>query len=562
MDIPRETQSPSRIPTIRGDPRGDRMKNSFEAGRIPTSRHHQCHSQSPSSAEEKSSRSRVRYQANRSSSVHSKQLSRDSPPNSSYMQPRGPKTRQGNLPSFEKDFGPFGSVHNKRHFNSSTTPADTGDISSMFKPPDIDAPISRSERHTGRSREAARPTTPVKESREREYNIMHEKTWDSGMKSVNKENGNLLVRSTTLPPPNHPIVNAGIISTGPSSISSRRSIKRDEDLDRILAKYGKSRSNVNTERDPDFGAMVRTDTTLRVTTDRYCNGNSVNPGPGIHAYWDGIGNQQQRSLYETDILEKLNSAVQRQRPVSTENLQGQPTEKAGKLHGPNELMHPVEKETTTYQVSQQQHHQQLQLQHGDNKQEISQKLRRSTHVFPFKETPDGHLVINPLQIAFESRKISVLVSDPNNNTATVEFTTTKCGANSLLFPPPSGNGSFTNKNERILHEVKKAMSLQETNENSVVEKVSNSKLAANQQPKETSQKKYSHSKKATTEFEESVLSKVASGRNADTHVIIGDKIFACHGVALEAFSTYFERMNRPPETIHRVHVPEVRHKQR
>jgi len=45
-------------------------------------------------------------------------------------------------------------------------------------------------------------------------------------------------------------------------------------------------------------------------------------------------------------------------------------------------------------------------------------------------------------------------------------------------------------------------------------------------------------------------------RNADTHIMIGDKTYPCHSLALEAFSTHFDRV-RPEQFIQQIHLPEA-----
>lgn len=508
MGPPRGTDSPCRIPI--------RLEQMKQTG-------------SSSSHRPRSPPSRISFKGyssrptGRSSGVNYKQSASrvTGSPEESYLPPQRTNNRKRS-PSFEKDFAPFGSVYHQRYFAN-----ETEDIASMFRRPDYE---DRSASY--RIMEAACSTNPI--------NGSNEKAWDAGVtRDCAKDNSNPLLRASQLPPPNQPI-----IKSVPSS--SRRNINRSEDLDRILAKYGKSsRSNLNAEKDPDFMSVIRTDATLRVTTDRYCK-----PQSGISAHWNPNP--------ENDILSKLNCAL-KPRPASLENLNDRLAERTVQLPGPDgpvlAPMHPIEKDVDMYQVSPIIKHFPEKLSPGSD--QSNAVLRRSTHVFPFKETQSGHLVIDPIQIAFESRKISVLVSDPNNNTTTVEFTTNKAGANSLLFQPSAGNPAFVNKNERILHEVKKAMSIQESNDISNRRNTNNSKLPMHQQPRELNSKKYSESKKATVEFEDHILARVTSGKNADTHVMIGDKIYPCHSVALEAFSTYFERLSRPPESIQRIQLPEV-----
>lgn len=47
-----------------------------------------------------------------------------------------------------------------------------------------------------------------------------------------------------------------------------------------------------------------------------------------------------------------------------------------------------------------------------------------------------------------------------------------------------------------------------------------------------------------------------NNRHADTHVIIDEKVFPCHSVALESVSEYFDNSMRDKETLRRIKLPE------
>lgn len=391
--------------------------------------------------------------------------------------------------AFDKEFGPFGPISRKTMVVENDH---GGDINSMFQRPDYQ-PIF-TERVTAAGFRVIEGTqVPCGE-------------WQGHTETEGP-----------LPPTTQPVVNVG-------AVGSRKSLTRNEDLDRILAKYGKgtSRSNMNTDnnnRDPDFASLIRQNT-FRVAAEKYCGAHPA-------GYWDNsvypqgdvaIPQQQKGTPVDPrksqDLLEKLSRSARESQPMprttqistAVANNPGAPAQ--GSL-----------------------------------------VLKRSTHVFPFKETSCGHLVIDPGQIAFESRKISVLVADPNsNNLPLLEFSTATVAK--LNHVGVGVQSNFVTKNERILHEVKKAMSIAETTAESQTKNYA-------QQPRDINQKKYSDSKKATDDFEKGVLQRIIGARNADTQVVIGDKVFPCHSVALEAYSGLFDRLIRPQECIQRIQLPEV-----
>ncbi len=69
--------------------------------------------------------------------------------------------------------------------------------------------------------------------------------------------------------------------------------------------------------------------------------------------------------------------------------------------------------------------------------------------------------------------------------------------------------------------------------------------------------KYSNSNTGTDKLMSEIHRRLVSGRHADTHIIIGQKIYPCHSMALEVESTYFDNMTQRKESLRRVELPEV-----
>lgn len=69
--------------------------------------------------------------------------------------------------------------------------------------------------------------------------------------------------------------------------------------------------------------------------------------------------------------------------------------------------------------------------------------------------------------------------------------------------------------------------------------------------------KYSESKTGTEKLMSDIHNRLRSGRHADTHVVIGEKVYPCHSVALEVVSKYFDNLNTPKESMRRIELPDV-----
>ncbi|CAL8073824.1 unnamed protein product [Orchesella dallaii] len=465
------------------------------------------------------------------------------------------QSQMQNQTNFEKDFGPFGSVvmqqekqqqqgHDGR---GNRTMNQVEDINSMFNRPDYNPPpctISTNCSGGTECRPAASPIQNAGGQYSNRTSMAHADIYGSfvSTRQRNSWDQQIIPAPGLLPPTSQPIIN-GIETEAVAANGSRRSLKSDE-LDRILAKYGKSsRSSLhnnntnNNEQDPDF-TCIRVES-YRQVTEKCEPPLSINPAIQP-AYWNSIRKHDEQLLpinlrgerrRASDALEKSMESLMKQMNSSNNNNNSDSGIVSNSIVTAN-----------NGNQNQGEHEKRNQMDKIPEKSPVTKgpEFKRSTHIFPFKETASGHLVVNPDQIAFESRKISVLVADPNSSTVGLELS--GLGGTSLH--------ASTSKNERILHEVKRAMSIADA---AVDRKNSSSKI----QPRDKFyQKKYSDSTCASEDFQKNILERIVAAKNPDTHVMIGDKTYPCHALALQVFSTHFDRL-RPEPSIQQIHLPEA-----
>ncbi|ODN02973.1 Tectonic-1 [Orchesella cincta] len=464
---------------------------------------------------------------------------------------------------FEKDFGVFGTSimqHEQQQQQQTQQQAKDNrnlnkieDINAMFKRPDYNPPPCGN--CTGG--DCLRAASPIQNGGGGQYNnrssMAQADIYGSYVSTQQRTSWDQQAISAIpghLPPTTQPIISGnGGETASANNNATRRSLKSDE-LDRILAKYGKSsrssiqnNSNNNNEQDPDF-ACIRVDSFQQVT-EKFCEP-PVNLNPAIQPMFWNNNRKTEEQLPQVNLSRterRRNSAALEK---SMESLMKQMNTNNNNNNNSDSGIGIISNSSVpAFKANKGEHEQKNQLEKRLERTSHAAipEYKRSTHVFPFKETASGHLVVTPEQIAFESRKISVLVADPSSGTVGLEFSaiTGGGGGNSLH--------TSTSKNERILHEVKKAMSIAEA----VDRKNSSSKI----QPREKLyQKKYSESTSTSEEFQKSILERIVTAKNPDTHVMIGDKTYPCHSLALEAFSSHFDRL-RPELFVQQIHLPET-----